>query len=293
MSSSEYNPFVNHIVVELKCNNCKNVFKTDNLAVPSPDWSSETHHNSIETDFCEIACDKCGKEIELTLSSGIYGGDVQSDDAEILNVYEYFPDSEVDDANAQQSYEETQNDIEKCLNAIGSLDSDVTNFVYKLLYSNAITSMEAYLSETLRREVMRNEDTIRRFTETYKPFSEESLVLKDIFSKKEQMPAIISSVLKDLMYHNLGKIKPIFKDALGIDLGSIASLCKAVNIRHDLVHRNGKNFDGNEHKICEQDVRDVLKLVKDLTDSVDQQLTNQRMEELFRSNNAPEIDEQF
>lgn len=291
MGISEYNPFVDYIVLKLKCSHCGEEFTTDGIVVPSPDWSSETHHGSVETDYCELACDKCGGQIDITMATGIYGGEVNVENAEIMNLEEFYPDSEVDDEAAQQLYDATHNEIEKALDAIAPLDDEVKRFMYRLLYANAITSMESYLSETLKREVLRNEDTIRRFTETYKPFSNENLCLSDIFKKKEQIPAIISTVLKDLMYHNLAKIKPIFKTALDIDLGVITSLCKAVEVRHDLVHRNGKNHEGVEHNITESDVREVLALVKDMVSSVDSQFAAKRIEEMMSGLEGAEFDE--
>lgn len=293
MSLSEYNPFVDYIVLKLKCSHCEREFTTDGIVVPGPDWSSETHHGSVESDYCELFCEKCGNQIDVTLSTGIYGGEVDVENAEIMNLEEYYPDSEVDDEAAQRLYDATHNDIEKALDAITPLDDEVKKFMYRLLYANVITSMESYLSETLKREVLRNEDTIRRFTETYKPFSDEKLCLSDLFKKKEQIPSIISAVLKDLMYHNLGKLKPIFKDALGIDLGVITSLCKAVEVRHDLVHRNGKNHEGVEHKITETDVRVVLSWVKDMVSSVDSQFAAKRIVEMMSGNEGVEFDMSF
>ncbi len=291
MSISEYNPLVDYIVLKLKCSNCGKEFTIDGLGVPSPDWSSETHCGSIETDYCEMSCDECGKQIDITLATGIYGGEVSVENAEILGLEEYYPDSEVDDDAAQQLYDATHNEIEKALDAITPLNDEVKRFLYKLLYANAITSMESYLSETLKREVLRNEDSIRRFTETYKPFSNENVCLMELFKMKEQMPSIISTILKNLMYHNLVKLKPIFKEALDIDLGAIGPLCKAVEIRHDLVHRNGKNYEGVEHNIEEHDVRDVLNLVKDLVKSVDEQLATKRIVEMMSGIEESEVKE--
>lgn len=293
MDISEYNPYVDYIILKLKCSHCGKEFVTEGIGIPNPDWSSETHHGSVETDYCELSCENCGSQIDVTMATGIYGGEVNVENAEILSLEECYPDSEIDDEAAQQLYDATHNDIEKALDAITHLNDHVKMFMYRLLYANAITSMESYLSETLKREVLRNEDSIRRFTETYKPFSNENLCLSELFKKKEQIPSIISAVLKDLMYHNLGKLKPIFKDALDIDLGVITPLCKAVDIRHDLVHRNGKNHDGVEHNITEQDVRDVLSLVKNLVNSIDSQFAAKRIEEMMSGIEGADFDEPF
>ena len=57
------------------------------------------------------------------------------------------------------------------------------------------------------------------------------------------MQSIISVVLNDLIYHNLGMLKSIVKYTLGIDLDVMDPLCKTVEIRIPLVRRNGENHD--------------------------------------------------
>ena len=82
------------------------------------------------------------------------------------------------------------------------------------------------------------------------------------------------------------KIKPIYRDALGIDLGDVSELYKAVLVRHDLVHRNGKNHEGVEHTITEDMVRELQTKVKTLMESVNNQLA----ERLFEGEEVPDIE---
>ena len=50
---------------------------------------------------------------------------------------------------------------------------------------------------------------------------------------------------------------------MGIDIGVIKDLYKAVLIRHDIVHRNGKDKDGKEHVITKEDVEKLCAQVND------------------------------
>ena len=74
------------------------------------------------------------------------------------------------------------------------------------------------------------------------------------------------------MYHNLGKLKGIYLDVLNVDLGDIKQLSSAVNIRHDIVHRNGKDKDGNERHINKCEVIEVADMVNEFIYSVDSSL---------------------
>lgn len=74
------------------------------------------------------------------------------------------------------------------------------------------------------------------------------------------------------MYHNLGKIKPIYKEVLNIDLGDISEIMKAVHIRHDIVHRSGKDKEGKFHIIKKEDVSSLVEKVSYLMSAVSSKL---------------------
>ena len=88
--------------------------------------------------------------------------------------------------------------------------------------------MEAFLSSTLIKEVLSSDKNKRRFVEGYLPYQEEKIPYSDIYKKMDTVDEVIQDTLRDLMYHNLGKIKPIYKDVLDIDLGDIKKIMKAV-----------------------------------------------------------------
>ena len=52
-------------------------------------------------------------------------------------------------------------------------------------------------------------------------------------------------------------------------MGDIQDLMQAVSIRHDIVHRNGKDKDGNEHQITKEDVLAVAEKVNNFIYAID------------------------
>ena len=58
-------------------------------------------------------------------------------------------------------------------------------------------------------------------------------------------------------------------------------------VRHDLVHRNGKNHEGVEHTITEEMVRELQTKVKALMESVN----NQIAERLFDGEEVPDFED--
>lgn len=272
MASFEYNPTADQLNLKFSCPNCGSIVE-DFVSVPQPDLLAETHADSVNSDSEDIICEHCGHVLTVDLHTGFYGGNGEIEGVEdgLIEVAEYYSEED-DEYYEQQLYEATHTEIERALDAIEGLNGDVKQFLYRLLYANVITSMETFLGETLKREVLSNENSLRKFVETYKPFKSISMNLSDLYVKKENMPAFVITTLRELLYHDLRKIKPIYHDALGIDLGDVTELYKAVLVRHDLVHRNGKNHEGEEHNITEEMVRELQTKVKALMESVNNQI---------------------
>lgn len=286
MAQFTYNPTADQLNLKFPCPNCGNTVE-DFIGVPAPDLLAETHHDSINSDSEYIVCEHCGHEMTVNLHTGFYGGygEIEGVEDDSIEVDEHFPEED-DEFYEQQLYEATHTEIERALDSIEGLNDDVKQFLFRLLYANVITSMETFLGDTLKREVLQNEDSLRKFVETYKPFKDISMNLSDLYVKKESMPSFVKTTLRELLYHDLRKIKPIYHDALGIDLGDVSELYKAVLVRHDLVHRNGKNHEGVEHTITEDMVRELQTKVKALMDSVNNQLA----ERLFEGEEVPDFE---
>jgi len=81
--------------------------------------------------------------------------------------------------------------------------------------------------------------------------------------------------LVDVVWHHLGRVKPMFKATLGVSFPEeMGGLFKAVIVRHDLVHRNGKTKDGKQHDISPKMVRKLIEHAKEFVSHVDKQLAD-------------------
>jgi hypothetical protein len=275
MATFEYNPLADSVTVKYECPQCGHI-NEDTFWVPEPDMLAETHHDSINQDFDDAVCEECDAQFNVILTNGFYGGEGEIEDVEkILDVEESIP-GEDEDYYDKQLYDATHTDIEKMLDSSSALPEDVKPKLFKLLYANAITMMETYLGDTLKREVLKDEAGIRCFVENYKDFQKRQISLSDLYNEREALPKLIRETLKTILYHDLPKIKPIYKAVLNIDLGDISDLYRAVLIRHHIVHRNGHDHDGKELEIKKEDVQQLQDRVKKLIELVDSELEARR-----------------
>ena len=170
-------------------------------------------------------------------------------------------------------------DIEKLLE--GKVDSTVATCLHRLLYVNVITALETYLSDAFISTVATNPLLMRKFIESTPDFQDVKIPLSDVFKAREEIEQRARSYLIDVVWHNLGRVKPMYRDTLGIDfLDDKGAIFRAVFKRHDIVHRNGKTKDGNEIIVVEKDVRELIQATELFVQKIDSQ---------FRNNNSDEF----
>ena len=268
MASFEYNPLCESVTVTYECPHCGHVNK-DTFTVPSPDLSAETHHDSINQDFDDAICEKCNQEFNVILTNGFYGGYGEIDDVDtITDVVENIP-GEDDEYYDKLLFKETHSDTEKAIDAIEELPQDIKDNLYRLLYANIISKLEAFLCDTIVNYVLSCEARKRRFVQKYEPLATQKFQMSAIYAKYDSLDKIIRGALTSIVYHDMVLVRKLYKNVVEIDLPNTKSIEDAIQIRHDIVHRNGKNKDGSLHSVNRTDVEVLSDHVKDFIYEVD------------------------
>ena len=282
-----FNPICESITVRFTCPECGEEVESDALGVPSPNFAAENNSDSMNYEDYEVVCGKCGHSYEVTIYNSMYDGEVEVEGVDDVAVEEEYAEEKEDYEN--YVFDVTPENLTEVLNEIETLSVPTKEYLYRQLFAGAITSMEAFLSSTLIKEVLSSNENKRKFVEKYLPYRDEQITLSNIYEQMDKIDATIQESLRGLMYHNLGKIKPIYKDVLEIDLGDIGDIMKAVQIRHDIVHRSGKDkIDGKLHVINKEDVTNLVEKVSILMSTVSSKLA---IGNLFSSSVTPEIAE--
>lgn len=139
----------------------------------------------------------------------------------------------------------------------------------KFFYSNLISLFETYLFDLIINAVNSDPETLRRMIEKYKLFDREKIEISDIFIKMDGLKEAVIQKLQSLIYHNLRVIIPLYKYSLLIDFTDLVkNLPEIIEIRHDIVHRNGKDLSGNEHNITIERVLEVVSLTNEIVDFI-------------------------
>ena len=183
---------------------------------------------------------------------------------------EYFLESLRRSRGHREEFEASVKDIETLLDV--RIDGDPQQCLMRLLYANVVTALEAYLCDFFIATATKHPEVRRRFVETHPEFKEEKMSLSEVFQVWDEIDAKVEQCLVDLTWHNLRRVIPMFKSSLGVVFPKdLETLFKAILVRHDLVHRNGKKKDGGEHRIGAEDVRTLIASANSLVNEIEKQ----------------------
>ena len=157
---------------------------------------------------------------------------------------------------------------------IGTIRPNTYRNLIVMVYAHVIASVEGYLSSAFIDKALSDEKYIRLLVETDPSFGDKQFSIKDIFKKKESLKSEISKYLKDIIFHDLRKVKPMYQSVLGIDFKDISWLFKAVLLRHDCVHRAGYDKDGNEACLTKETTLELIVKSKLLINDVELEMEN-------------------
>lgn len=156
------------------------------------------------------------------------------------------------------------------------------SIILKILYSNVISIFETYLFDLIVNAVNTDQEALINIVSKYQIFGKEKLEKSNIFEEYRNIKANVNEELKNIVFHNLKIVIPLFKHTLEIDFSDkISSLNEAVNIRHDIIHRNGKDFNNMYHTITIDDVVSIIKSTSEIVDFVNVQYELRRRHNIF------------
>jgi len=163
------------------------------------------------------------------------------------------------------------------------VSTHVSKNILVMLHGHIVAAVEAYLSSTFIDSVISSDDLLRKLVESDPVFAERKFSMKEIFIKKEQLKEDVKKYLKNIIFHDIEKIKPMYKDVLGIDFGDVGWLFKAVLLRHHCAHRAGYDKDGNEVDLDQEKIKSLMANCSDLVHRIELESSNVKFEDGFFS----------
>lgn len=283
MTDIHFNPFgTDRVIVDFPCDECKNNIESESIFVPEPNFLSDTARESYTENEGYAVCPSCAKQFTIRVNSGYAGGYI-----EIIDYYENEKNISVKEISKKYLNEEFeailsntkfystyQNSIQNLrdLNDIQTGDDELDGVLYKQIWVSVITVMETYLSDALINTVLNYEFFKKKFVMNFEKFSKRKFELNKLYKIEENIEDIIKSELSEIMYHNLPKLNGIYRDTLGVEFGDFERIQLAVLKRHDIVHRNGADKEGNTINIRFDEVEELIAEMDEFISRIDEHL---------------------
>lgn len=146
--------------------------------------------------------------------------------------------------------------------------------VNRLIFSQQVTALEAYLGDTLLNVVATDTDAMQRLIGADDELSKQKFTLAEIRAEPGLVQRRVREHLKAIVYHNLSKVDVLYNIALGIRILSLtdkkAELFQAIMLRHDCVHRNGFDKEGRELSVFTRSfVGETADIIRRLVENIE------------------------
>lgn len=167
-----------------------------------------------------------------------------------------------------QNFSGAISDIEAMLSL--TIPSPQQTVFLRLIYANVITALETYLGDAFVNNVMAKPELLRTLVETTPEFKNSKISLSEIFKEHDDIQSKVEKHLAKILWHRLHDVSSMYKYTLNVNFPrDTGDIYNAIKIRHDIVHRNGKNKDGNEIILMPDDVRALIQKTETLVNHID------------------------
>jgi hypothetical protein len=181
--------------------------------------------------------------------------------------HDYHEDWDVEGKSRLEIFNESIEASEEILSLAISEKSNKNLLV--MLYAHIVTAVEAYLSSTFIEKALETEALMRKLVETDPEFAKRKFTIQEIFSRKDNLKDDVRQHLKSVIFHDIAKVRRMYKAVFDIDFGDVKWLFNAVLLRHDCVHRAGYDKKGDEAPITKDSVAELARLASSLISAVE------------------------
>ncbi len=238
--------------VRFRCPNCSH-HNQQCVSVPELNFLAEKSSDMSVDDCIEIVCDGCDTVYNGTVFVHCSSTFFQMDEPHAFEfegdmpMYGPDPDEYIPDDLCSIALE-SLNTLKSMIGNMPAPHGD-EQFSNRLIFSGAISAFEAYLSDTVRRAVQKNDRVFKALATNNGTLKDIRLTVAQLVTQPELPRTTVIRHLSDVIFHNLKVAIAIYQDAFAFDIlpdkEQRDEIFQAIAYRHDCVHRNGCDKEGN------------------------------------------------
>jgi hypothetical protein len=232
---------------------------TASMEVPEPDWTADRASDMVGEEDTEVECPECDMQFPAFVLNR--GGDCMitlhdHPETKIEASMGYWdgPDEEepwADYSVPTNPYAIYLDSYHETGDLLAEHGGEGMRLINRMIFSQQISALEAFLGDTLINRALDDNDAIQRLLATDVELAKLKFSLAEVMADRELVKTAVKKYLKSIIYHNLPKVRAVYKIVFEFDLFAMMSdedkeaIIKAIEYRHDCVHRNGRDKDGN------------------------------------------------
>lgn len=255
---------------------------SETLWVSEPHYTAERMSDGDAIEDHNVTCPACEADYEIETVNGM-GGFYATLDGESLSTalqhdpepddYEEFLLSYVPANDTVGAFEKAHSELLALLTAYQPMPASMLS---RMIYSQLIATMEAYLSDKILKLATTHTEIMQRLAKSAGFVQGQTMKLSDVLLDPALGENSFKIGLQSVLYHDLEKVEKLYNVAFRGPFfppsGDIKShLETAVKIRHDCVHRNGTNKEGLVHQFDETMIRELAKNIAALVDHLEKE----------------------
>lgn len=140
----------------------------------------------------------------------------------------------------------------------------------KMVFGAAISTLEAYLWETVAFWAKGNRDVLKNIVKGMPALRNQQMTLGEVFDVHDAIEARVLTYLQNVVWHRFDTVAMLLRNGLGVNPPSFKTFVKALEKRHDIVHRSGHDKDGLPVTVTVEDAKELAAAVEEFASKLHQ-----------------------
>ncbi|MEL0633362.1 hypothetical protein V6237_11325 [Pseudoalteromonas carrageenovora] len=133
------------------------------------------------------------------------------------------------------------------------------NLIIKMCYSYSVTLLEAFLGDTIKALISENNVYLNNAIERLEQIRNTKYSLFDLSKSGMDLSGLVIKCVSEVLFHKIDKAMEMYEKVLGCKINIDTTKVKLIiNIRHDIVHRNGYTKDNEVINILPHDLYQAI-----------------------------------
>lgn len=244
---------------EFQCPQCRQGVRAE-IDVPGPHSGAERISDMTVVEAIEVECPNCGKAFGAEATAALFDCQVTLDgypDTEVKAYIQDEPEEPWDDYEPPERpydiFNQSDDQLQALLREKGSA-TDGADLINRMVFAHYIAALEAYLADRLLNAIDDHDEAVADLVTQDPALRKERFTLAEIVSQPDLVKQKVRRYLRDTRWHKLDKADTLYRTCAKVSLFKIlgdkkADLLKAINWRHDCVHRNGYDDEGQRLEV--------------------------------------------